>query len=54
MYQCKECHELFDQPGESHEDVTGEESAYWPVPCCPYCGSLKFNSLSEDDPREER
>jgi len=55
MYQCKECHEIFDQPGEL-DDWEDDLASPFPLvlPCCPHCGSERFTPMPEDDPREER
>jgi predicted nucleic acid-binding Zn-ribbon protein len=55
MYQCKDCHEIFDQVGEIEELPQDEvQAAPLIMPCCPHCGSERFTPLPEDDPREER
>jgi predicted nucleic acid-binding Zn-ribbon protein len=51
MYQCKECRELFDQPGEISEDESQADGAkdLLVVPCCPSCGSTNFHSLPDEE-----
>ena len=48
MYQCRECHVVFDVPDLSVDEATQPEAV------CPDCGSYRIVSLPDDDPREER